>query len=963
MVETAFRRRILAFAGFTSTRVQSNNPPNWQQVEALLDAVLDLPPEERPAYLDAQCADQSALRQEVEALLALETQAQARFGESLDDFAGTFVDHLHTEHEEQEATQLIGDHIGAFRIIKRVGRGGMGSVYLAERDNDSFTQQVALKIVRRGLDTDDILARFRYERQILAGLDHPHIARLIDGGITADGRPYFAMEYVDGQPITAYADANRLTTAQRLALFRTVCEAVQYAHQNLVIHRDLKPSNIFVTAEGHVKLLDFGIAKLLDEETSPAPKTRTGLQLMTPEYAAPEQVRGETVSLATDVYQLGVLLYELLTGHRPYHLPSRVQHEIERIILEEEPTRPSTVINTRSNTTDTTLTPATISATRQTSLEKLRRELSGDLDRIVLKALGKTSDLRYTTAHQFSEDVGRYLSGLPILARRPTLRYRASKFVRRHRLGVTMVLGVLLGGLAFGLYHTQRITAERNIAQREAATAQAVTTFMVDLFASNDPLQANGDTLNAFELLERGAERAISDLNDQPDVQAKVLYTFGKVYGNMGHYQKAEPYLVQALAQARTAHGASHADLIDPLASMGLVSHYLGRLDEAETYLQEAWVMHVDVHGYDHEKTAQRLEHLAFHYLNAGDYAAAESLYTQISASADRHNVATLKRLALGGQGYLAMVNGDYEAAVDMYKEALDAAYAGFDEPSAEIFLALADYGMVLGESGQYAEALRQLDAAHEMGTALYPADSNQRLTLDMNRANMHLQLRAFAKADSLYRHVLRVQQETLPSKHPSTARTQINLALSLIRQDAFAEARPLLQEGLAAYETVYDPAHPLLPETRTMWAVVLSQTGDQAEAEHVAQMALDDLIGVYGPEHYVVAIANNSLAQVLHQGQQLQDAEAHYRTALTLFQQTFSEDHADLIDLHLALGTVLNDQAKYSDAEPFLLRAHDTAQSTYGSSHPFTEQTRSALATLYTDWDKPERAAPYQRP
>lgn len=940
--------------------METNKRPDWQQVEALLDAVLDLPPEKRTAYLDEQCADHLELRQEVDALLALETQAQARFGESLDDFAGTFVDHLHTESEHQEAAPLTGQRVGAFRIIKALGRGGMGTVYLAERDDGSFSQRVALKIVRRGLDTDDILARFRYERQILAGLEHPHIARLIDGGMTDDGRPYFAMEYVDGQPLITYADAHRLTTHQRLALFRTVCEAVQYAHQNLVIHRDLKPSNIFVTAEGQIKLLDFGIAKLLDEETTGAPQTRTGLQLMTPEYAAPEQVKGERVSLATDVYQLGVLLYELLTGHRPYHLPSRVQREIERIILEEEPTRPSTVIGARY---DETTTPASISATRQTSLEKLRRELSGDLDRIVLKALGKTPTLRYTTVAQFSEDVQRYLTGLPILARRPTLRYRATKFVRRHRIGVVATLSVVLFGLAFSFYHTKRITAERNVAQREAATAQAVTTFMVDLFASNDPFLANGDTLNAVELLERGAEKAVTDLNDQSEVQAKVLYTFGKVYGNMGYYQRAEPYLVQALELARVVYGAAHADLIDPLASMGLVNHYLGRLDEAEQYLQEAWAMHVDVHGYDHEKTAQRLEHLAFHYLNAGDYAAAESLYTQIRLSASRYNVATLERLALGGQGYLAMVGGDYEAAVALYKEGLDAAYAAFEEPSADIFLALADYGMALGEAGQYEDALAQLNAAHQMGEILYSADSHQRLTLDMNRANMHLQLRSFATADSLYRTVINVQKATLSPHHPTTARTKINLALSLVRQEAYSEARPLLKDGLAAYEATYDSAHPILAETRALWAVVLSQTGDQPEAENIARTALADLVTVYGSEHYVVAIAHNGLAQVLHHGNKLQEAETQYRTALALLQQSFSDDHIDLVDLYFALGLVLHDQANYADAEPFLVKGYEVAETVLGNDHALTQKHRVALASLYTDWGKPDRAAAYQHP
>lgn len=925
--------------------MEPKNQLAWHRVEALLDAVLDLPPEQRSAYLDAACADDPTLRREVESLLALETQAQARLGESLDDFAGTFVNHLQTEREEQDAAQVVGQAVGPFRIARLLGRGGMGSVYLAERADGAFFQQVALKIVRRGLDTDDILTRFRYERQILASLDHPHIARLLDGGVTPDGRPYFAMEYVDGVPITTFADSQRLTTQQRLVLFRTVCRAVQYAHQNLVIHRDLKPSNILVTADGTVKLLDFGIAKLLDEEAEVArvPQTRTGLNLMTPEYAAPEQITGEAVSVATDVYQLGGVLYELLTGHRPYNLPSRVRREIERIILEEEPTRPSTVVGIQRAAVPAATT-ASVSDTRQTSLDKLRRELRGDLDRIVLKALGKAPSERYPTVDQLSADVQRYLSGHPIMARRPTVRYRARKFVRRHRVGVTTVAAALLLGMVFGIYHTNRITAERNLAQQEAATAQAVTDFMVDLFASNDPFAANGDTLNAIDLLERGATRATADLAEQPEVQARIVYTFGKVFGNMGQYQRAAPYLADALAAARRVHPAPHPDLIDPLASMGLVNHYLGRLDEAERYLQEMWAMHIGVHGYAHPKTAQRLEHLAFHYLGAGDYAAADSLYTQIGALAERYEVDVLQRLALGGQGYVALLQGDYETALTLYKASLDAAYAAFEEPSTEIFLALADYGMALGESGNYAAAIEQLKAAQQMSEHLFAEESHQRLTVTMNLANMHLQQRAFAEADVLYRAVLETQQRILPEANPTTARTQINLALSLVRQERFAEARPLLEVGVKAYEAAYDPAHPLLLETRVLWAVVLSQTGEPARGEEVARQALADLINHYGETHYVVAIAHNGLGQVLQHIGQLTEAERHYRQAIAIVEETFSATHPDLIEVYLALGGVLDAQRQSAAAETALRQALDLSVQAFSNDHPLTVRARTAL-------------------
>lgn len=391
-------------------------PERWKKLEEVFESAVQRPPSERAAFLERACDGDPTLRNQVETLL-LSYEKAGSFMEvpALGSaFSKTLVD---------QTTSVIGLRLGAYRIVREIGRGGMGSVYLAVRADDEFHKQVAIKLIKRGMDTDFIVRRFRNERQILASLDHPNIARLLDGGTTEDGLPYFVMEYVEGQPLYHYCDEHRLSLVERLQLFRKVCSAVHYAHQNFVIHRDLKPSNILLTAEGVPKLLDFGIAKLLnpDMASQTLDPTTAAIRLMTPEYASPEQVRGEIVTVASDVYSLGVMLYELLTDHRPYQLKDHSPLELARVICEEEPEAPSVAVNlieVLPSETDEPIeiTPETVSQARSTTPDKLRRELAGGLDNIILKALSKDTAKRYKTVQEFSDDLRRYLEGHPVLA-------------------------------------------------------------------------------------------------------------------------------------------------------------------------------------------------------------------------------------------------------------------------------------------------------------------------------------------------------------------------------------------------------------------------------------------------------------------------------------------------------------------------------------------------------------------
>jgi eukaryotic-like serine/threonine-protein kinase len=461
------------------------SPERWQRIDALLAAALERQAAERSAFLAEACADDPELLRHVERLLAHVDAADSVLGESIAEFAATVLGGLQAELDREELQSLpTNGRMGPYRILDEIGRGGMGTIYLAERADEQFDMRVALKLVKRGMDTDEVLRRFRYERQILARLEHPNIARLYDGGATEDGRPYLVMEYIQGQPVTDYCDTLRLPLSDRLRLFETICGAVQFAHQNLVIHRDIKPSNILVTADGEVKLLDFGIAKLLDPSTpDTTPRTRTELRLLTPEYAAPEQFEGGPVTTASDVYTLGIVLYQLLTGRLP--LERRTRRAPERASAQRDVERPSSVVQRPLPLMpgrEAALSAEEIAARRGTTPPRLCRQLRGDLDTVVLKALADSPDRRYQSAEQLLADVRRHLRGEPVLARGDSAAYRAAKFVRRHRVVVsfTAALGILLASFAVTMaVQTQRISRAYAVAEARQGQAEELIGFML----------------------------------------------------------------------------------------------------------------------------------------------------------------------------------------------------------------------------------------------------------------------------------------------------------------------------------------------------------------------------------------------------------------------------------------------------------------------------------------------------
>src|SRR5579863_2590908 len=505
------------------------NPERWQQVKELLATALEMDPAARTAYLDRACADDPPLRSDLDRYLAADQEAGV-------ELLNTPAKEIEIIDSSGEASPRVGRRVGPYQIMEQIGTGGMGEVYRAFRADDQYRKQVAIKLVRAGQDSSFVVSRFKNERQILASLDHPNIARLHDGGTTEDGLPYFVMELIDGQPIDQYCAQRGLSVPERLKLFMQVCSAVQYAHQRLIIHRDIKPGNILVASDGTPKLLDFGIAKILDPEavTGQIDATLTVFRILTPGYASPEQVKGEPITTASDVYSLGVVLYELLTGQHPYRQPNSTPQEIARAVCEVEPERPSTAVR-RMETTERhrdSQGPSAATNILDSSIERRGKLLRGDLDNIVLMALRKDPQRRYASVEQFAEDIRRHLGSLPVLARKDTVGYRASKFVTRHKAGViaaAVVLIILLVAMAITVRQARIARQERARAERRFNDVRKLANSLI--FEIHDSVQnMPGATATRKLLLERAleyldslAKEASGDVSLQRELAAGYL--------------------------------------------------------------------------------------------------------------------------------------------------------------------------------------------------------------------------------------------------------------------------------------------------------------------------------------------------------------------------------------------------------------------------------------------------------
>ena len=896
-------------------------PERWRQVQWLFDAVLSRDPTERPKFLEQATADDPELRSEVRSLID-SLQAASRF---IDEPA---ID-LHPSTEAEALA--VGTRVGAYRLVRLLGSGGVGRVYLAARADQAFEKQVALKVIKRGMDTDDLVRRFVSERQILAQLDHPNIAKLLDGGATEDGRPFLVMEAVDGVPIDRWCADNALGVDDRIALCLAVCEAVQFAHRNLVIHRDLKPGNILVNRDGEPKLLDFGIAKLLDPQRFPETvlPTAPGWRAMTPEYASPEQVRGEVVTTGTDVYSLGVVFYELLTGRRPVELPDLTPTTIENAVCHTEPRRASRVAHEAVVNSETNVYG-------NLDARQLERRLAGDLDDILGMALEKEPDRRYPSVGQLAADLRRHLDGLPVMARKDTFAYRATKFVRRHKLAVGAVaaLGILLVSFLTAL------VLQNSQILRQRDRAELVSTLLFGLFEISEPSRQRGETVTARELLDKGARDIEARLRQQPGLQGELLGTIGATYGKLGLYREARPLLERSLALTSQRYSSRDPAVADAEQRLADLYFALDDYAAAERLTREALTLRQKRLGDTHIATLESLFRLAQVRQSLGAFSESEELFSLAIRQARDQGYDELLIKILFRHGILARYRG-HESAERLLREALSSAEAFWGDDHPEVALILGQLAEVEKKTDpERAEAL--LSRALAIQRAVYrdphpdlASTLNNRAVLDLDRGRLKL-------AEAGFREALDVQRATHEGESALEAIVTNNIASTHQRRGDLDQAASHYRDALAMHQRVFGAGHEETANVLNNLTFVLKETGQLDEAEALLRETLTILIETFGEEHRRIGIVYNNLGQVAQRRGDLEAANELFERAAELL-RSLSQPDSNLPGVLQNLATIADRRGDGAQARALYLEALDLFKATGRGDGP-------EVATLFNN-------------
>jgi eukaryotic-like serine/threonine-protein kinase len=862
-------------------------------IGALLAAAVERPIEERAAFV-AAAGVPDEVRREVSSLLAV-FEAAAVQAESLQPMlaAGILGGGSSVDPEADHGSRADqGRLIGPYRLLRELGRGGMGVVYLAERADGAYEQQVALKLLPSSLRTEALDRRFALERQILARLGHARIARLLDGGVAEHGQPYLVLEYVDGEPLTRWCDERGLRIRKRLEVFVDVCDAVQYAHGQLIVHRDLKPSNILVTDRGEVKLLDFGIAKLLAEEgeTSATELTRLGLRPYTPGYAAPEQVRGEPVTVATDVYGLGVLLHELLCGQRPHDAAASRRRDQDDW---DPPTRPSVLLarpkGSERGGRAGSMEAAGIAACRGSRPDRLRRRLAGDLDTITLKALREEPAKRYESVEALAADVRRHLAGLPISARPAGLGYRGRKFLRRHWLpaaAASLVVVAILAGFVATAWQARVAAQERDVARSEAAKAEQVAGFLAEVFRMSNPVESRGEEITVRQALDRGAERIEEDLADQPVVQAELMTVLGGTYLELGDFERADGLITQALALRRHHLGPDHLDVAQALRLLGLVRFQQGEYQQAIEIYRDAIALLEQSSESEPLELAETLNHLGVVYLRTGDYHLGVEVYERALAIGEQHlgpdaiemgrfsvNLGTVLSAlreddralaayqralaiyeselggdhpyvadALGNIVYIRLRREEYEGLEEVIRRVLtihQKAYGPVHDRVATSYKILGELYAATGRDEEAVEAFQQMLHIDQQAQG----ENHPNVAYSLHElGDLHLERGRPAEALPYFQRAVAIRRATLAADDPRRASSHTGLGRSLAALERFRDAEPYLREALAGRRRPEAPNPSQVASAAMDLAQVLIEQGQCTEA----QSLLDDAASSY---------------------------------------------------------------------------------------------------------------------
>jgi tetratricopeptide (TPR) repeat protein len=893
----------------------SFTPERWRRLQELFELAQPLDAERRTRFLLEECGEDVSLREQVVALLLAGSDAH-------DDFEQRYEQAIADVLREPELP--AGTIIGRYRVQRLLGRGGMGAVYLAERADQQYHQTVALKLVGRNLLHAGVASRFRSERQILARLNHPNIARLLDGGHIEDGTPYLVMEYVEGQRIDHYCSERRLPVSARLRLMQQVCAAVQYAHQNLIVHRDLKAANIMVAGDGVPKLLDFGIAKLLDAE-APAPDlTRLRDRVLTPEYASPEQLRGQPVGTASDVYNMGRLLYELLTGLSPYGNARRSLAELEHLICEQTPPLPSVRVQ------------AEAAHGPSSSQRALGRELAGDLDNIVLKAMHVDPARRYPTANAFARDIQSYLDGRPVQARPDTFTYRAGKFLRRNAWSTASAAAVVVLIAGLTAFYTSRLAAERDRATLAANQSKQVAGFLAGIFRVPDPWRGPGKPISAIEMLDRAAGDIEQHLQNEPIILSELLYEIADSYKGLADYERASRMLERSLAvkaharltatpeygetlyelanvqrfqgrfpaaeqnfrralalQRRLFH-APHADIAATLTHLGMLYSEMGRWRESLALEREALPMTIAVYGTLHEESADRMNNLALALQGAGQFLEAQQSF-QRAIAIQAQVMPPLHPDSLGTKsnlGGLLDAMGHYRAAERQIRGILADRRAVLGDGHPRLAYTLTAFGGTLTSLGNFDEAERVLSEARDSLTErLGPTHYRTGYAL-RGLGYLALARGDAVSAEDLFRRVERIEVSAFGETSEDVYRVRSLIATALLREGRVAEAAPLLERS---YEKLYAAGQPVSGRyDRTLvelGGVRLTQ-GRLDEAAALFRKSLQNYERFGVPNHPDTADALLGLAQVARGRHEVTEAVAFANRALTNLRAELPDTH-----------------------------------------------------------------------
>ena len=930
-----------------NTEAERTADDKVSRLGVLLQTALSLQPERRGAWLDALPPTDRGLRSELEALLARAARsAVAGSSETMDGSlaeGGTAL----------SSAGLAGEHYGPFHLLQPIAAGGMGEVWLAEQTGP-VRRKVALKVIKEGMNSKMVIARFESERQALALMDHPAIAKVIDAGATPAGRPYFAMEYVAGIPIDRYCVEHRLSIPERLLLFVQVCEGVQHAHQKAIIHRDLKPSNVLVTTasdQPQAKIIDFGIAKAIGQQlTDKTLFTEIGAMIGTPEYMSPEQstLTGEGIDTRTDVYALGVILYQLLTGSLPFGSRGKdcTADELRRRIREEDPPRPSSRVRAARRAA------AGERPADGASMPLLARQLRGDLDAVVLKALERDRRRRYGSASEFAADLGRYLKHEPVLAVPPSASYRVGKFARRHRFGVATSAAfvlVLVGATAVSIRQTLR-------ADREAAAAKAVNEFLQnDLLAQASASNQAGPAakpdrdLKVRTALDRAAERIAGRFDRQPELEAAIRDTMGRTYVDLGEYPEAARQLERALELHRRSLGPAHPQTLDTLTQLASVYRREGKYPQSEALSDQALALGRRALGPEHPGTLGIMHGLATLYDLQGRYPESEALHQKV-LEARRRVLGPEHQDTLESLNNLAAVSdmeGKYPQSEALYLQTIEARRRLLGPEHPATLWSMSELAWVYTEENKFEQAEALYAQVLESQRRVLGPEHPSTLASLNGQAAVYNAEGKLQQAEAIWRQVMEIMRRTLGNEHPNTLALIANVAEVSAHQGKYAQAAALAKEALEARRRLLGPDHPDTLASMFSLASLYDRQGRYAEAEALDGEVLEARRRVLGPEHPDTMEAMNNLAAASEHLGKHAGAEARYQQALEIERRALGPENTSTLRTLSALGDLSFRQGRYPAAEAFAAQALAGLRHGLGPENPDTMDAASSLALI----------------